>query len=178
MFSPPGNGPDCFPLSERRSERSASWQGRENLDSHRIISNYEIAEGLEADFLLKNGAMHVIETVDASDDHTSARKIVSDIAVSALVLEQARMTFGENAARSNLVYDASSTLERIATPSLDAAAHQGAVLVNWASGDDRRRYIVAGRPSDTLPIKEIQRHEPHHGNHAGPPVSTLSAFSV
>ncbi len=124
-----------------RTERVLARKG-ENLDLHRIVSNYEIAEGLEADFLLQNGAMHVIETVDASDDHTSARKVVSDIAVSALVLEQARMTFGENATRSNLVYDASPTLERIATPSLYAAAHQGAVLVNWASGDDRRRLLA------------------------------------
>lgn len=124
-----------------KSERVLARKG-EDLESHRIVSNYAIAEGLEADFLLKNGAMHVIETVDASDDHTSVRKIVSDIAVSALVLEQARMTFGESSTRSKIVYDASPTFERVATPSLDAAAHQGADLVNWASADDRRKLLV------------------------------------
>jgi hypothetical protein len=123
------------------AERVLAKKG-EDLNSHRIVTNYEIAEGLQADFLLKNGAMHVVETVDASDDHTSARKIVSDIAVSALVLEQARMTFGESATQARLVYEASSSLERIATPSLEAAAHQGTLLVNWASGDDRRRLLV------------------------------------
>ena len=123
------------------AERVLAKKG-EGLSSHRIVSNFEIAEGLLADFILKNGAMHIVETVDASDEHLSARKIVSDIAVSALVLEQARMTFGETQTRSRLVYDASPSLERVATPSLEAAAHQGAQLVNWASGDDRRKLLV------------------------------------
>lgn len=123
------------------AERVLARKG-EDLNSHRIVTNFEIAEGLQADFLLKNGAMHVVETVDASDDQTSARKIVSDIAVSALVLEQARMTFGENTTYGRLVYDASPSLERVASPSLEAAAHQGALLVNWASGDDRRKLLV------------------------------------
>lgn len=125
-----------------RAERVLARKG-EDLGSHRIVSNYEIAEGLEADLLLKNGAMHVIETVDASEDHTSARKIVSDIAVSALVLEQARMTFGRASTSARLVYDASPALERVTTPSLEAAAHQGAELVNWASDDDRRKLLVS-----------------------------------
>jgi hypothetical protein len=122
-------------------ERVLAKKG-EDLSSHRIVTNFEIAEGLQADFILKNGAMHIVETVDASDDQSSARKIVSDIAVSALVLEQARMTFGETVTRARLVYDASPTFERLATPSLEAAAHQGTELVNWASGDDRRRLLV------------------------------------
>jgi hypothetical protein len=124
-----------------RSERVLARKG-EDLDCHRIVSNFAIAEGLEADFLLKNGAMHVIETVDASDEHATVRKIVSDIAVSALVLEQARMTFGQTSTRAKIVYDASPAFERVATPSLDAAAHQGADLVNWASADDRRKLLV------------------------------------
>jgi hypothetical protein len=123
------------------AERVLAKKG-EDLNSHRIVRNYEIAEGLQADFLLKNGAMHVVETVDASDEHTSVRKIVTDIAVSALVLEQARMTFGENSTQARLIYDASASLERVATPSLEAAAHQGAVLINWASSEDRRRLLV------------------------------------
>jgi len=124
-----------------KSERVLAKKG-EDLSSHRIVSNYTIAEGLDADFILKNGAMHVIETVDASDDQFSARKVVGDIAISALVLEQARMTFGEATTSSRLVYDATSALERIATPSLEAAAHQGTALINWASADDRRRLLV------------------------------------
>jgi hypothetical protein len=123
-----------------RSERVLAKRG-EDISAHRLVSNVIIAEGLNADFVLKNGAMHVIETVDASGDELSARKVVSDIAVSALVLEQARMKFGENSTESRLVYDASVEAERIAMPSLEAAAHQGTRLINWASTNDRNALI-------------------------------------
>lgn len=114
----------------------------EDLSAHRLVSNLQIAEGLAADFVLKNGAMHIIETVDASGDDFSPKRVVSDIAISALVLEQSRMTFGDEGTTTRIVYDASATAERVAMPSLMAAAHQGAELVNWASQDDRNKLIV------------------------------------
>jgi hypothetical protein len=123
-----------------RNERVLARKG-EDISDHRVLMNVGIAEGLSADFLLKNGAMHVIETVDASDENASPRKIVVDIALSALVLEQARMTFGEDSTSSRLVYEASPAVEKFAFPSLDAAAHQGANLVNWASEVDRKKLI-------------------------------------
>lgn len=123
-----------------RSERILARRG-EGLTAHRVVSNVQIADGLAADFVLQNGAMHVFETVDASSDDASLKKVVSDIAVSALVLEQARMTFGENSTKARLVYEASAMVERQAQPSLMAAQHQGAELVNWASMDDRRALI-------------------------------------
>ncbi|OYY77407.1 MAG: hypothetical protein B7Y43_11085 [Sphingomonas sp. 28-62-20] len=123
-----------------RSERVLAKRG-EDISAHRLVSNVVIAEGLNADFVLKNGAMHVIETVDASSDDLSVRKVVADIAVAALVLEQARMKFGENSTESRLVYDASVEAERVAMPSLEAAAHQGTRLINWASANDRNTLI-------------------------------------
>lgn len=110
----------------------------EDLSRHRVVANVQIAEGLSADFVLKNGSMHVIETVDASDGDISPRKVVLNIALAALVLEQARMTFGQENTRSRLVYEASPEIEKVAKPSLEAAEHQGAHLVNWASERDRR----------------------------------------
>jgi hypothetical protein len=123
-----------------RQERVLARKG-ENLDSHRILSKHPVAEGLEADLVLKNGFMHVFETVDASAEEHTLRKIISDIAVSALVFEQARMTFGENETKAKLVYQASSSMEYIATPALHVAEHQGAELINWESNDDRLRFI-------------------------------------
>lgn len=123
-----------------KSERILAGRG-ENLDSHRVVSNWPLAEGLVADFVLKNGAMHVIETVDFSRDEVSVRKAVSDIAVSALVLEQARMSYGREETRARLVYDARTSAENAARPSLDAAANQGAQLVNWASEADRTKLL-------------------------------------
>jgi hypothetical protein len=87
--------------------------------------------------VLQNGSFHVVETVDATGDESSFRKTITEIAMSALILERARMKFGEPGTNSKLVYVASSFLEKIARPSLDAAEHQGAELVNWSSTEDR-----------------------------------------
>jgi hypothetical protein len=51
------------------------------------------------------------------------------------------MKFGENQMKGRLVYSASPALERVAMPSLQAAEHQGAQLVNWDSADDRTKFI-------------------------------------
>lgn len=124
-----------------RQERVLARKG-ENLDAHRIVINHKIAEGLPADLILKNGAMHVVQTVDASSSEGSTRRMISSIAISALVFEQARMHYGETHTRSNLIYKATSSLEPLISPSLEAAQHQGARLVNWESRDDRVKFIV------------------------------------
>ena len=137
-----------------REERVLARKG-EGLSAHRVVTNVQIAEGLAADFVLKNGAMHVIETVDLVSEEFAIRKVVSDIAVSALVLEQARMTFGGKNTEARLVYEASSAVEKFALPSLEAAAHQGAALINWASGDDRRNLLVnLAQLADPIPTKK------------------------
>jgi hypothetical protein len=113
----------------------------EDLSSHRIVSGFELDEGLVADLVLQNGALHVVETVDASGDEGSLRKAISEVGIAALVLERARMKFGDDNVKARLVYSASASLERVARPSFDAAAHQGAELVNWASADERNKFI-------------------------------------
>jgi hypothetical protein len=114
----------------------------EGLDSHRIVAGFELDDGLVADLVLKNGAYHIFETVDATGDESTFRKTVSEIAVSALILERARMRFGESATKAKMIYSASVSLEKLARPSLDAAAHQGAELINWASANDRSNFLV------------------------------------
>ncbi len=123
-----------------RDERVLA-QRDETLDSHRIVSLFPLDEGLVADFVLRNGAMQVIETVDASGNEDTPRKTVADIAVSGLVLERARMKFGEAVTKGRVVYSASAALEKIAGPSLAAVEHQGAEITNWASADDRLRFL-------------------------------------
>jgi hypothetical protein len=101
-----------------------------------------LADGLIADLALKNGTMHVFETVDVSSTEATPRKAVTDIAVSALVLEQARINFGSHGTRARLVYDASPSIESAAQSCLDAAEHQGTELINWASTTDRIKLIT------------------------------------
>lgn len=143
----------------------------ENIDSHRIVASYELDEGLVADLVLKNGAYHVIETVDASGDEDSLRRAISEIGVAALVLERARMKFGESATKARLVYNASSTLERIAKPSLDAVAHQNAELINWSSADDRGKFVHSLAALAT-PIE--RRSRGRHTRFAGPEGGTFN----
>src|SRR5262249_52532884 len=113
----------------------------EDLSSHRIVTAFELDDGLVADLVLRNGSMHVVETVDATSEDETARRAISEVAVSALVLERARMRFGKENTKGKLVYSATADLERIAKPSLEAVENQGAELVNWDSADDRTKFI-------------------------------------
>lgn len=113
---------------------------KDDIHSHRIIAGYRVDDGLVADLVLKNGSYHVVETVDVLGDENVLRRAISNIAISALVLESARMKFGQDT-KSRLVYQASASLEKFARPSLDAAQHQGAELINWASVEDRLKFI-------------------------------------
>lgn len=123
-----------------RAERVLARKG-EGIDSHRVVVNEQLADGLNADMLLKNGAMHVVQTVDASSTER-ARRAIQEVGVSALVFEQARIKFGNQDTKPRLVYSASSALEKSLTPALFAAQHQGAELINWESLDDRTGFIV------------------------------------
>ena len=123
-----------------RSEKILARKG-ETIDSHRIITNQELADGLNADFLLKNGSMHVVQTVDASHAER-ARKAIQEIGVSALVFEQARIEFGSDQTAPRLIFSASSQLEKSLSPALHAAENQGAELINWESQEDRTRFVV------------------------------------
>lgn len=124
-----------------KSERVLARK-EDNIDSHRVVEGYKIAEGLSADLLLKNGAMHVVQTVDAASDDSSTRKAIHSIAMSALVFEYARISYGDDGTKPNLIYKASPLMESFIAPSLEAAQHQGARLINWESRDDRTRFIV------------------------------------
>lgn len=124
-----------------RSERVLAKRN-ENIDSHRVMSKYEISEGIKIDFLLKNGAMHVMETVDASSDLSTIRSAISDIAISALTFEHAKMKFSQDVIKPKLIYNAASHIEKVMEPSLQAASHQGAELVNWESEEQRTKFIV------------------------------------
>jgi len=124
-----------------RKDRVLAQKG-EDLAAHRIVPNVALAPGLVADFVLKNGAMHVIETVDASGDASTAIRVIKDIALSALTIEQARITYGDNATIGRLVYHASAEAEALATSALLAAEHQRIELLNWASADDQRKLLT------------------------------------
>lgn len=114
----------------------------EGLESHRVLYKHELAQGIVADFLLKNGAMHVVESVDASGEGVSLARCISEVAMSALTFEQTRISYRNIYIKPRLVYTASAEMEKAIAPSLYAAEHQGAELINWASIDDRNRFLI------------------------------------
>ena len=121
-------------------ERVLARKG-ETLEDHRILPGYEVGEGLVADLVLKNGVYHVVETVDASRDEDSIRRVIGEIGMSALTLDGARLRFGEAQTKGRLVYHASAYTERHAKAALDVAVNQGCELINWASDNDRGSFV-------------------------------------
>lgn len=113
----------------------------EGLESHRVVLNHEITDGLVANMALKNGAMHIIEAVDMASEELSLVRLFKDVGYSTLVFEQTRMIYGSQKTNANLIYQASPQMEKMAKSALDAAEHQGARIINWESGDDRKRFI-------------------------------------
>lgn len=113
----------------------------EGLDSHRIVLNEQLADGLNADLVLKNGSMHVTQTVDASHIDR-VRRAIQEIGLSSLIFEQARINFGGDRTVPRLVYSASAQMEASISAALHAAEHQGAKLINWDSRDDRTGFVV------------------------------------
>lgn len=147
-----------------KHERVLAGKG-DDIDSHRIIPKHPVGEGFEADLVLKNGRMHVFQVVDASSEEHSIRRIRGDIALSAMLFEQARMTFGKEGTKTRLVYQASSNVEAIAAPALLVAEHQGAELINWESNDDRLKFIHEVSSLAT-PIPDKKANERKHPIHA------------
>jgi hypothetical protein len=138
----------------------------ESIDSHRVVLNEQLAEGLNADMLLKNGAMHVMQAVDASHSER-ARSAIQEIGISALVFEQARIRFGQYETRPRLVYTANSTLEKLIEPALKVAEHQGAQLINWESKDDRTRFVleISSLAEPNTPQKRVNFRSVHVSTH-------------
>lgn len=109
----------------------------EGLDSHRVVYRQPLSQGIVADFALQNGAMHILETVDASAETISLQRYLYEIAMSSFTFEHARIAFEGQLIKPRLVYEASAVFEHALAPSLYAAQHQGAELINWKSEQDR-----------------------------------------
>jgi len=113
----------------------------DELESHQVIPNHLIAEGVEVDLMLRNGYYHILETVDVIQDSISPKRVFSEIGFTTIVFEQAKMVYGDHQIVPRLIYQASAELESVAAPALAAVEHQGVELVNWESSNDRNRLI-------------------------------------
>ncbi|MEO0441254.1 MAG: hypothetical protein AAF067_10290, partial [Pseudomonadota bacterium] len=125
----------------------------EELESHKVIPNHLIADGVEVDLVLRNGSYHILETVDVVQESISTKKVFSEIGFTTIVFEQAKMVFGSDQIVPRLIYQASANLESLAAPALAAVEHQGIELINWESATDRNRLveILANLASSSSP---------------------------
>jgi hypothetical protein len=113
----------------------------EGLECHRVIYRHPLAQGVIADFVLQNGAMHVVESVDASSENISLQRCLYEIAMSTLTFEHARINWEKISVKPRLIYSASHELEKALSPSLYAAQHQGAEIINWESDVERVKFL-------------------------------------
>jgi hypothetical protein len=113
----------------------------EGIDSHRVVTNFTIADGIVADFALKNGSLHVIETVDAGASDTNVRKAIQDVATANLVFQSAAIQFGGIPTSPRLVCDISHAIEKVMEPSLEVSHQLGVQFYNWRNLDHRRLLI-------------------------------------
>jgi len=112
----------------------------EDLYRHKVVANYPISkeEGLNADFLLKNGKYHLTEAIDFRSENI--KKQMGEAAVSALTISKANEIFDGNV-RSFVIYAAETTAqEKSAKHQLTILEKHSDNLINAFSKDDMKRY--------------------------------------
>lgn len=107
-----------------------------------VVRNVPVSPdgSLRADFVAKNRAMHVTETVDLRNPGGLTPGRPKDIAVAAVTLDEAKRQFGRRTKRY-LVYAGSAAAEKQARGYLLAAEHHAEEIFNFASRNDRARYL-------------------------------------
>lgn len=77
----------------------------EDIKNRRVVASYPVrAEaGLYAEFALKNGAVHVIETVDMRGHDRLTASVQKDAAIKSIVLDQAKANLSKSSRRLALV---------------------------------------------------------------------------
>lgn len=108
----------------------------EDIDRHKVVERFPIsaAHGLVAEFALKNGVMHITETIDFNVQVLQPKRVEAQ--AKSLVLAEAAKAFGHGTKRYVVAAGTSNVLIR---PSLQLLADH-ADLFEADSGDDMRRY--------------------------------------
>lgn len=134
----------------RESFKVRGWLGK-RIDAHEIVEHYPIGPLVEAEFALRNGVLHVLQTVDLRGGESSTKK--REVRAKALTLDMARdvendaMTYAVMAgADSALADDVQALLQRYSSR-----------VWRWESRHDMDELIdtlgkATGRPSKALPL--------------------------
>lgn len=102
------------------------WLGK-NIAEHEIVTRYELREEVSAEFALKNGSLHVIETLDLRTSNISEKR--KEARAKALVLDVAKKI--DSKAKTYTVIAGISQSESQGTRSL--MGDYSDFLINWES---------------------------------------------
>jgi hypothetical protein len=110
-----------------------------DLENHKIVGQYPIVaeQGLYAEFALKNGAMHITETIDFDVQSGSLRSKVLEAQAKTLVLSAAADHFGEDTRRYVVI---SGSNRKHAQPSIKLLGDQGDIFA-VESREEMDRYF-------------------------------------
>jgi Protein of unknown function (DUF3037) len=117
-------------------------RGDEAINQHKIVRNVAVSSDgrLRADFAAKNRKMHITETVDLRSEGEVSTARLKDIAVAAVTLDEAKRTFGRTTQRY-FIYAGGTSAERQAQGFLQAVEHHADYVFNYASRNDRAKYL-------------------------------------
>lgn len=102
------------------------------IEDHKVVHNYQISNGLSADFLLKNGAYHLTETIDYNLNDLNAKHKETSLKL---------LTFIEGDVKSYFVYRATPEKEFEVTQQIDLAESYSDKVFNFSSKNDKSKYF-------------------------------------
>lgn len=133
----------------KQTFRGKGWLGSD-IDAHLIVPRYPIGPEVSAEFALKNGRLHVIETLDLRTANTSQKRIEAQ--AKALAFHMATRV-DEHAARYAVMAGMTSP---IANGARDLLAEYADRVYSWESPGDMGSFFstlsqAIGRPEIPLP---------------------------
>ncbi len=111
----------------------------DDIDNHLVVPNYPIdaLRGLKADFALKNGCMHITQTIDMNtSDHAQKH---AQAALDAVTLDKALNIFGDDT-RRYVVYSATRKNQTV-DQTLKLLGDHADNMFNLESADDTNAYV-------------------------------------
>ncbi|HUZ34215.1 MAG TPA: DUF3037 domain-containing protein [Xanthobacteraceae bacterium] len=127
----------------------------EDIERHLIVSHFPVSESenLFADFALKNGALHLTETVDFRVNEAQVRREkFYEIGLKTLIMLRSKERFEDS--HRYLLYAARAHDEQLIQPHLNLISRYTDQMYNYASRQDRSAYVdkimVAANREDLL----------------------------
>jgi len=128
-------------LKDQFRKKGILGKSTDELSEHKVISNYPISknEGLNADFVLKNGIYHVTETLDLRTENIRVKH--GESALKAITISKAKQLFTDGL-KSTVVYAVENiSQETSAKHHLNLLKNEADLMFNLCSKDDMAEYF-------------------------------------